>query len=65
LVLGPFENLTNLGPDPLVKDKEEAEKHLFKKSQAEHFLHQEDEQRQEREAPKTNSIGKLRQKSIV
>ena len=48
-----------------MKDKEEAEKHLFKKSQAEHFLHQEDEQRQEREAPKTNSIGKLRQKSIV
>jgi hypothetical protein len=34
-----------------VKEKEEVEKHLLKKSQAEHLLHQEDKRRQEREAP--------------
>jgi hypothetical protein len=40
-----------------VKEKEEAGKHLLKKSQAEHLMHQEDEWHQEREAPQDKQHG--------
>ena len=40
-----------------VKEKEEVENHLLKKSQAEHLLRQEDKRCQEREAPQDKQHG--------